>query len=138
MARPPDSDPQQGVATLRIDRWLWHARFFRSRALACEAVAGGRVHVNGERVKPSRALRCGDMLSVVRGELEVECRVLALPVRRGPAAEASRAYQETPESRDRRARAAEARRFAATAPRPEGRPDKHERRALRRVRGRAP
>lgn len=123
---------------LRIDRWLWHARFFRSRSLASAAVAGGHVHVNGERVKPSRALRCGDIVSVVRGEIEVECRVLALPARRGPASEASRAYDETPASRERRARAAEARRLTASAPRPAGRPDKHERRALRRVRGREP
>lgn len=125
-------------SALRIDRWLWHARFFRSRSLASEAVTGGHVHVNGERVKASRALRCGDLVSVVRGETEIECRVLALPARRGPASEAARAYEETTASRERRARAAEARRQAATAPRPEGRPDKHQRRALRRVRGREP
>jgi ribosome-associated heat shock protein Hsp15 len=122
---------------LRIDRWLWFARFFRSRSLASAAVAGGRVHLNGERVKPAHAIRVGDRLAVARGEADFECLVTSIPARRGPASEAARAYEETPASRARREAGAVRRRLApAETPRPEGRPDKHDRRLLRRVRGR--
>ena len=122
---------------MRIDRWLFAVRFFKSRSLAAEAVNGGKVHVNGERVKPARSVRAGDLVSFVRGGVEFECRVLAIPLRRGPAREASQCYEETPESRARREQHAERmRQWAAFGPRPEGRPDKHDRRALRRLRGR--
>lgn len=137
MSEPGGEGRPEEAARLRVDRWLWHARFYRSRSLAATAVAGGKVHVNGERVKPARALRIGDLITVARGGVDFECRVLGLPERRGPAPVAARAYEETPVSRERRARHAEAGRLAAQlAPRPEGRPEKHERRALRRVRGR--
>ncbi|MCZ8131540.1 MAG: S4 domain-containing protein [Steroidobacteraceae bacterium] len=117
---------------LRIDRWLWCARFYKSRAQASEAVAGGRVHVNGARVKPSRALRIGDRVSVsVQPGREVEFEVRAIPERRGPAPEARACYEETPESVQRGVRWQESRRLAALAsPRPEGRPDKRARREL--------
>ncbi len=122
---------------MRIDRWLFAVRFFKSRTLAAEAVNGGKVHVNGERVKPSRGVRPGDLISFVRGGVTFECRVTGLPERRGPAREAMQCYEETPESRARREQYVERMRLsAALAPRPEGRPDKHERRALRRIRGR--
>jgi ribosome-associated heat shock protein Hsp15 len=132
-------DPVTGAADprLRIDRWLWYARFYKSRSLAAEAVAGGRVHLNGERVKPARALRVGDCLSVARGALEFECVIRGIPKRRGPAREAAEAYEETAASAARRAALAEKMRLAPSpAPRPDGRPDKHERRLIRRVRGR--
>jgi ribosome-associated heat shock protein Hsp15 len=123
--------------SLRIDRWLWCARLCKSRGLATQAVAGGRVHLNGERVKPSRAVRSGDRLALKRGAVEFECVVRTIPARRGPAAEAALCYAETAASIARRAEFADRMRFAAAlAPRPRGRPGKHERRALRRVRGR--
>jgi ribosome-associated heat shock protein Hsp15 len=122
-----DLDPQ------RLDRWLWCARFYKSRSQAARAVAGGLVHVNGQRVKPAHAVRSGDRLSLSLGPRELEVAVLGLLSRRGPATEARTAYEETPDSRLRGARHAEQRRLAALAPRPLGRPDKHGRRELRRL-----
>mgnify|MGYP001046722969 FL=1 len=132
-----DESDDRRDGSMRIDRWLFAVRFFKSRSLAAEAVSGGKVHVNGERVKPSRAVRAGDRVSFVRGGVTFECTVLALPERRGPAREAMRCYEETPESRARRAEHQERMRLAAaSAPHPAARPDKHERRMLRRLRGR--
>jgi len=112
-------------------------RLYKSRSLAAAAVSGGRVHVNGERVKPSRAVHPGDRVSLTRGAVEFECEVTAIPARRGPAREAMQCYRELPESIARREAFAERMRLsAALAPRPQGRPDKHERQALRRIRGR--
>jgi len=123
--------------SLRIDRWLFAVRLYKSRSLAAAAVNGGKVHVNGERVKPSRAVRPGDRVSLTRGAVDFDCEVTALPVRRGPAREAVQCYRESPESIARREEFAQRMRLsAAFAPRPEGRPDKHERQALRRIRGR--
>lgn len=123
--------------SLRVDRWLFAVRLYRSRSLAAAAVSGGKVHINGERVKPSRAVRRGDRVSLSRGALDFDCEVTALPVRRGPAREAVLCYRESPASIARREAFAERMRLsAAFAPRPEGRPDKHERRDLRRIRGR--
>ena len=122
---------------MRIDRWLFFVRLFKSRSLAAEAVGGGRVHVNGERVKPSRVLRVGDGIAFNRGAVPFECEVTALPLRRGPAPEAAACYRESEASVARRAQFAERMRLAtAFAPRPHSRPDKHERRELRRIRGR--
>jgi ribosome-associated heat shock protein Hsp15 len=122
---------------MRIDRWLFFVRLFKSRSLASEAVTGGRVHVNGERVKPSRVVRVGDGVAFNRGAVAFDCEVLDLPRRRGPAPEAQACYRESQASVARRAQFAERLRVAsAFAPRPDGRPDKHERRELRRIRGR--
>jgi ribosome-associated heat shock protein Hsp15 len=124
-------DPRDNATSdgLRIDKWLWCARFFKSRAQATTAVAGGLVHVNDERVKPSRLVHIGDRIRITRDEMRIEVIVQGIPVRRGPAPEARMHYLETPES----IAAGEARRaFARVAPpAPAGRPDKHERRALR-------
>jgi ribosome-associated heat shock protein Hsp15 len=121
----------------RIDRWLFAVRLFRSRALAAQAVGGGRVHVNSERVKPAHEVRPGDRVTFARRGVEFECRVIAVPARRGPAAEAARCYEETPASAARRAEfCARMKLAAALAPRPSGRPDKHQRAQLRRLRGR--
>jgi ribosome-associated heat shock protein Hsp15 len=118
-------------ATLRVDKWLWCARFFRTRSLAAEAVSGGKVHVNGQRVKPARTVRPGDRLDVTLGTEVATVEVVAIPARRGPAAEARACYAETPESVARRERSREQRRLAAlAAPRTDGRPDKHTRREL--------
>src|SRR5207302_6916904 len=84
--------------TARIDRWLFAVRLFKSRSLAAQAVTGGRVHVNGERVKPAHEVRPGDRVSFARGTVRFECAVAAVPQRRGPAAAAARCYQETPAS----------------------------------------
>jgi ribosome-associated heat shock protein Hsp15 len=126
-----------GPGAARIDRWLFAVRLFKSRSLASQAVTGGRVHVNGERVKSSRELRCGDVLTLMRGAVEFECMVSALPERRGPATAAALCYLESAASKGRRAEfAARMKVAAALTPRPLARPGKHERRQLRRLRGR--
>ncbi len=108
-----------------------------SRALATAAVRGGRVHVNGERVKAAHALRTGDRVTFMRGALEFECTVAALPGRRGPARAATLCYEETVASRARSAEfTARMKLAAALVPRPDARPDKRQRRRLRRLRGR--
>jgi ribosome-associated heat shock protein Hsp15 len=132
------SEPaSERVGAARLDRWLFAVRLIGSRALASAAVGGGRVHVNGERVKPAHALRCGDRVSFKRGGVEFECTVLAIAARRGPARAAALCYEELPASAARRAEFAIRMRLAgALAPRPAARPDKHERQRLRRLRGR--
>jgi ribosome-associated heat shock protein Hsp15 len=127
--RHEESPPS--VATLRIDKWLWCARFFKSRGLAQQAVEGGHVQVNGERVKASRPLRVGDRLRITRDRERFEVDVTGIPARRGPAPEARQHYRETPESEAARAHARELDRLSA--PVSAGRPDKRERRDLLRV-----
>ncbi len=87
-----------GEGKVRIDKWLWAARFFKTRSLAAQAVDGGKVHCNGERVKPARALHAGDQLSVRQGPYEVVVVVRALAEKRGPASVAALLYEETPAS----------------------------------------
>jgi ribosome-associated heat shock protein Hsp15 len=126
-----------GPGTARIDRWLFAVRLFKSRPLAAQAAAGGRVHLNGERVKAAHEVRCGDRLTLMRGAVEFECTVSAIPVRRGPARLAARCYAETPASIARRAGFAQRMKLgAALVPRPVARPDKRARAQLRRLRGR--
>jgi ribosome-associated heat shock protein Hsp15 len=126
---PDDDDfPTRGAATLRIDKWLWCARFFKSRGLAQEAVEGGHVQVNGERVKASRQVRVGDRLRITRERERYEVEVTGIPLRRGPAPEARQHYHETPESEAARAHAREFDRLSA--PVSSGRPDKRGRRSL--------
>jgi ribosome-associated heat shock protein Hsp15 len=116
---------------VRIDKWLWAARFFKTRSLASEAVDGGKVHVNGDRVKAARALKEGDRLEIRRGQEEFVVVVRTLSEQRGPAAAAQELYEETEESVTKRQAAAEQQRtLAAAMPRFEGRPDKRSRRAL--------
>ena len=124
---------------LRIDRWLWCARFFKSRSAAAEAVRAGHVRLNGQRIKPAHAVRIGDTLVVERGAFsEKEIEVAEIPARRGPASEAARAYVETAALLERARRAAEARALRPVlAPPTEGRPDKKTRRLLLRARQRA-
>ncbi len=124
---------------VRLDKWLWAARFFKTRALATEAVAGGRVHLNGARVKPARDVRAGDTVAVNVGDVRWTVVVAALSDKRGPATVAVTLYSETPESVAGRERHAAERRLA----RPLGadlgeRPTKQARRqldALRRGQG---
>jgi ribosome-associated heat shock protein Hsp15 len=106
---------------VRVDRWLWAARFFKTRSLATVAVDGGKVHVNGSRVRAARTLKPGDQLKIRRGLEEFEVLVLALADRRGPAATAQALYTETEASVTRRLALAEERRALATpAPRSPG------------------
>ena len=126
---------------VRIDRWLWAARFFKTRSTATDAVSGGRVHVNGARVKPAKEVRPGDTVEVTIGDPRREVLVLAVAERRGPASLAQSLYEETADSVARREQRSAERRFA----RPLGadlgaRPTKQDRRrleALRRANRRA-
>jgi ribosome-associated heat shock protein Hsp15 len=86
------------LTELRLDRWLWVARFFKTRGLAAEAVIGGRVHLNDARTKPAKPTRVGDTVSIQRAELATVVMVRGLAEQRGPAAEAVLLYEETPES----------------------------------------
>jgi ribosome-associated heat shock protein Hsp15 len=119
---------QEPTSGLRIDRWLWNARFFRSRSLAQQAVEGGHVQVNGERVRSSRLVRVGDRLHVTRDREQYDLVVLSIPSRRGPAPEARQCYTESEESAAARAHVRELNRLSA--PGPHVRPDKRERREL--------
>lgn len=87
---------------VRIDKWLWAARFYKTRALAAAAVEGGKAQVNGERVKPAKLLKAGDALIVRNGPYAWDITVLALSERRGPAADAAKLYRESEESRKAR------------------------------------
>jgi ribosome-associated heat shock protein Hsp15 len=121
---------------VRLDKWLWAARLTKTRALAAEAVKGGRVEVNGARVKPSREVRPGDEIQVTNGPYRRTVIVQALAERRGPAREAAQLYEETPASIAAREQVAAERRLAATpAPQPGGRPTKRDRRRLEARRG---
>ncbi len=121
----------QELERVRLDKWLWAARFFKTRALATEAVAGGKVYLNGGRAKPGRALTVGDQLQIRRGPYVFDVVVRALASRRGPAALAASLYEESEQSREERARTAtqlESTRALRSEQR--GRPDKRERRTL--------
>jgi ribosome-associated heat shock protein Hsp15 len=127
-----------GGATLRIDRWLWCTRLFKSRPLAAEAVAGGKVQLNGRRVKPAQPVHVGDMITVTRPGYQFECAVLKLPDRRGSAPIAQTCYAESDSARAAREKFTEQARLNAAFAQPRSleRPDKHGRRELRRLRGR--
>ena len=123
---------------LRVDRWLWCARFFKSRSAAAAAVRSGHVRINGQRVKPAHAVKIGDALHVdpPRAD-ERQVSVLAIPARRGPASEAAATYVESVESIERRKRAAEQRAARASyLPPTAGKPDKRTRRLMQRARNR--
>ena len=123
-------DPTDSV--VRIDKWLWAARFFSARNLARQAVESGRVVVDGQRVKPARPVRVGDELRVRIGDDERIVRVLAISDRRGPAPVAQTLYEESAESIERRAQRREQRRWQAdpAASIEGGRPTKRDRRRL--------
>jgi ribosome-associated heat shock protein Hsp15 len=122
---PPPADTEP----VRIDKWLWAARFLKTRALAADAVKGGRVQVGGERVKPSRDVHVGDRIDLTVGPVRRTVVVLAVSRHRGPASQAALLYEETADSLARRAQYAAEQRLA---PRPPGRtgprPTKRERR----------
>jgi len=118
----------------RLDKWLWHTRFYRTRSLATAAINGGKVHLNAERVKPAHRVRVGDRLSLALEGIVAEFDVLVLPRRRGPAAEAQTCFLETPASAERRSKLRDQQRLAQVSrPRPDARPDKRDRRRLMRL-----
>jgi ribosome-associated heat shock protein Hsp15 len=118
----------------RLDKWLWFARFYKTRSLATAAITGGKVHLNAERVKPAHVVRPGDRITLSLEGVVAEFEVLAIPQRRGPATEARSHYVETPASAARRAQLRDQQRLAQlTRPRPDSRPDKRDRRRLMRL-----
>lgn len=129
MTQPP-------AGRMRLDKWLWAARLFKTRNDAAAAVNGGQVHLNGQRTKPGREIGVGSRLQIRKDGLDWDLEVCALPAQRRPAAEAAAAYRETDDSRVRREQQIADRRAlheAASQP-PPGRPDKRGRRLLRRIR----
>jgi ribosome-associated heat shock protein Hsp15 len=122
---------------VRIDKWLWAARFFKTRSLATEAVDGGKVDVNGARAKPAKLVGVGDELRVTVGEQRYVLRVTGTGERRGSAEVARTLYEETPESLAARTRLAEQHKLSAMSYGfDEGRPNKKDRRDLRKFRDR--
>ena len=117
----------------RLDKWLWAARFFKTRSLASEAITGGKVHLEGQRVKPSRPVKPGVRLQISRGEFRYDVEVKALNEQRRPAKEAVLLYEESQESRNRREETARQLRDIRTSERlsrGEGRPNKKQRREI--------
>ena len=131
MASAGPASPVRWESRLRLDKWLWAARFFKTRSLAQQAVAGGRVHLNGERTKSAHEVKVGNTVVVRVGDYTWEVRVKALSERRGPAEEARKLYEETAESAAERQRRVDLRRLS---PEPgldrKGRPTKRDRRLL--------
>ena len=116
---------------MRVDKWLWAARFFKTRSLAQQAISAGRVKLDGDRIKPAHDLRIGDMLAIRHGEVEWSVAVLALSDKRGPAVEARKLYEESASSLAERQRRQDLRRLS---PEPgaerKGRPTKRDRRLI--------
>ena len=128
---------EQEDGRVRLDKWLWAARFFKTRALAAEAVEGGKVQVNGDRPKRARPLQAGDEIRVRLGPYEHTITVRALSARRGPASEAAGLYEETAASRSaREALAIQLKSLHAVFGPDKGRPSKKDRRDIQRLKGR--
>jgi ribosome-associated heat shock protein Hsp15 len=128
---------QNPLQNLRLDKWLWAARFFKTRQLAVEAINGGKVHLNGQRTKPGKEVRPGSRLRIHKGELEWEIVVSQIPRQRRPASEAVHFYTESEQSLERRQRIVEERRSLNPLPHPHsGRPNKRDRRMIHRFTGR--
>jgi ribosome-associated heat shock protein Hsp15 len=122
---------------VRLDKWLWAARFYKTRSLAAEAVAGGKVQVNGERVKRAKPVQVGDEVRVRQGPYEYQILVRGLSARRGPASEAAQLYEEKAESRaSREAMALQLKSLHAAFVPERGRPTKKDRREINKLKGR--
>ena len=115
---------------LRVDRWLWCARFFKTRSLAALAVKRGHIRLNGERAKPARDVKIGDSVTITRGPETIEVAVFGLPLKRGPAALNAEVFEESPDSIERREQNRLARASQSRKP-TDGKPDKRTRRLLR-------
>lgn len=117
---------------LRLDKWLWFTRFYKTRTAASAAVQGGHVRVNGERARASMRIRIDDEIKLVRQQLTYELRVIGIPLRRGSASDAQTCYEEAAMSLERRKHTiAELKKDRLQMPRTRGKPDKHTRRLLR-------
>jgi ribosome-associated heat shock protein Hsp15 len=125
---------EQAVERFRIDKWLCAARFYKTRSLAADAVEGGKVHINGARVKPGKAVAQGDIITINMGQKQFVVEVLALSARRGPASEAQKLYQETHASRERREAMAAQLKNQPRLFTFRGRPTKRDRREIDRLR----
>ena len=122
---------QQPEQNVRLDKWLWAARFYKTRALAREMIEGGKVHYNGQRSKPSKVVELNATLTLRQGNDERTVIVKRITDQRRPASEAVELYEETAESIEKREKMAQARKLnALTMPHPDRRPDKKERRDL--------
>ncbi|HET9466400.1 MAG TPA: S4 domain-containing protein [Gemmatimonadales bacterium] len=122
---------------VRLDKWLWAARFYKTRSLAAEAIAGGKVQVNGERVKRAKPMQIGDEVRIRQGPYEHQIVVREISERRGPASDAARLYEEKPESRAaREAMALQLKSLHAAFVPERGRPTKKDRREIEKLRGR--
>ncbi|MBY6063773.1 heat-shock protein [Pseudidiomarina sediminum] len=117
--------------SVRLDKWLWAARFYKTRSLARQMVQSGKVHVDGQRAKPAKTITIGQRIKLARGYEAMEIEVCELSEQRRGAPEAQKLYRETPESIAQRAREAELRKMNALYnPHPDHKPDKKERREL--------
>lgn len=135
MPRRAGAAPSEAPARMRLDKWLWAARFFKTRQLAIEAINGGKVHVNGQRVKPGKDIGVGARLTITKEPHAWEITVVDLKAQRRPAAEATLLYDESPESLAKRqaelAKMREERELGIDIT-PDGRPNKRERRLIHR------
>ena len=130
-------DEREDDARVRLDKWLWAARFYKTRGLASDAIAGGKVQVNGDRAKRARPVQPGDEIRIRQGPYEHHVVVRALSGRRGPASAAAELYEETPASRAaREAMALQLKSLHAAFVPDKGRPTKKDRRELGRLKGR--
>jgi ribosome-associated heat shock protein Hsp15 len=124
------------MASVRMDKWLWAARFFKTRSLAARACELGRIQSNSQPAKAAREVRVGDLLQIKTDNGDFQVKVLLLSEMRGPAAVAQTLYEETEDSRESRIKAAEERKAMRNfAPAPEGRPSKRDRRRIIQFRG---
>ena len=125
------------IDSVRADKWLWAARFYKTRSLAMEAINGGKVHLDGQRIKPARKLVIGDCLTLQKGEYTFAISIKGLALRRGPAGIARTLYSETEESIKAREVQKEERRLqSATGEQQQGRPDKRTRRKIHQFKSR--
>ena len=130
-------DEREDDGRVRLDKWLWAARFYKTRGLASDAIAGGKVQVNGDRAKRARPVQPGDEIRIRQGPYEHQVVVRALSARRGPASAAAELYEETPASRAaREAMALQLKSLHAAFVPDKGRPTKKDRRELGRLKGR--
>lgn len=130
------SDQNQSAGKCRLDKWLWAARFFKTRSLAADAIESGKIHVDGDRVKSAKEVKLGAVIRIRRKELEMEVIVRGLSIQRKGAPEAALLYEETPESAKRRQEAAITREAEhARRERGAGRPTKRQLREIKRFTG---
>ena len=124
------------LTSIRLDKWLWASRFFKTRALSVEAINGGKVHLNGARVKPARAVQIDDLLEITRNNEKYRVTVKGLQDKRGPAKQAQLLYEEEAKSIEARENEREIRRLNnASVTRPDKKPNKKERRQMDKWRG---